>query len=74
MDMVDNLISIYNRCGDKNENKNLSPLTSADEVLWNETITKKQTKWIERFINVWEKVMDRDYERYVKKVKINKTN
>ena len=66
MDMVDKLVDIYNRWGEKKENKNLATLTSADEVLWNETITEKQTKWIERFINVWEKVMDRDYERNVK--------
>ena len=65
MDMVDKLCDIYNRWGEKEENKNLAPLTSASEVLWNETITEKQTKWIERFINVWEKVMDRDYERNV---------
>ena len=65
MDMVDKLCDIYNRWGEKEENKNLTPLTSASEVLWNETITEKQTKWIERFINVWEKVMDRDYERNV---------
>ncbi len=64
--MIDKLVDIYNRWGEKKENKNLSPLTSADEVLLNETITEKQTKWIERFINVWGKVMDRDYERNVK--------
>ena len=31
------LVNIYNRWGEKKENKNLSPLASADEVLWNET-------------------------------------
>ena len=54
--MINKLIDIYKRWGEKKENRYLFPLASADEVLLNKTITEKQTKWIKRFINVWEKV------------------
>ena len=64
--MIDKLVDIYNRWGEKKENKNLSPLTNADEVLWNETITEKQNKWIERFISIWKKVQERGYKIWIK--------
>ena len=64
--LIDKLVSIYNRWGDLEENKNLQPLESAQSVLLNKTITKKQTKWIERFLEVWKKSHERDYKQWKK--------
>ena len=50
--MINKLIDIYNNCGDKEK---LQPLDSADtELAYNINLTDKQSKWLERFIIVWE--------------------
>ena len=49
---IDRLVTIYNNFGDRQK---LSPLGSADEeLMWNSKLTKKQSKWLERFIVVWD--------------------
>jgi len=49
---IDTLVKIYNNFGDREK---LSPLGSADEeIMWNDKLTNKQVKWLERFIVVWD--------------------
>ena len=48
---IDTLVKIYKNFGDR---ENLSPLCSADEMLFDEKLTNKQKTWIERFIVVWD--------------------
>ena len=49
--MINKLIDVYNKWGDKN---NLQPLGSADEeLLGRKNLTKEQREWLEKFIEVW---------------------
>ena len=57
---IDRLITIYNNFGDREK---LSPLGSADEeLMWNSKLTKKQSKWLERFIIVWDYATNLDVQ------------
>jgi|TARA_R100001163_G_C5064220_1_gene201749 hypothetical protein len=60
--MINKLVKIYNNWGDRPENKNLQPLTSADEMLMHESATMSQCEWLERFIDVWNRAQERDYK------------
>ena len=51
---LDTLVKIYNDWGERKEQKNIFPLTSADEMLWHENVTMSQQKWLKSFIVVWE--------------------
>ena len=54
---IDLLAKIYNQWGKKN---NIYPLHSADEELFgNPNLTPKQQLWLDRFIDVWNKLEDR---------------
>ena len=54
---IDLLSKIYNQWGKKN---NIYPLYSADEeLIGNSKLTTKQQLWLERFIDVWNKLEDR---------------
>jgi len=55
---LDKLSYIYNNWGDTN---NLQPLTSADEVIRRDDLTKTQVDWLFRFINLWEETENREY-------------
>ena len=46
--MINTLVKIYNKWGENNAN--LLPLLSADEMLWHPSITTEQRKWLSRFI------------------------
>ena len=48
---IDRLVKIYNNFSVR---ENLSPLCSADEMLFDDNLTIKQRTWIERFIVVWD--------------------
>lgn len=61
--MHDLLIKIMQNWADKKENRNLHPICSADEMLWNPSITEKQTDFLERYIDVWDQVQNRDYKK-----------
>ena len=61
---IETLVKIYNNFGDR---ENLSPLCSADEMLFDDNLTIKQKNWIERFIVVWDYAQERDYEQWQKK-------
>ena len=57
---IDRLVTIYNNFGDREK---LSPLGSADEeLMWNSKLTKKQSKWLERFIVVWDYATNLDVQ------------
>ena len=54
---IDILIKIYNQWG---YNNNINDLGSADEeLMWRSNLTKKQTQWLERFIQVWDKLQNK---------------
>ena len=55
---IDRLVKIYNNFGDR---ENLSPLCSADEMLY-DNLTIKQRNWIERFIIVWDYATNLDVQ------------
>ena len=60
---IDRLVTIYNNFGDREK---LSPLGSADEeLMWNSKLTKKQSKWLERFIVVWDYATNLDVHLYM---------
>ena len=50
---LDTLVKIYNDWGERKEQKNIFPLTSADEMLWHENLTPDQEKWLQGFIVLW---------------------
>ena len=56
---IDTLVKIYKNFG---EREKLSPLLSADEMLFEPNLTKKQTIWIERFIVVWDYTTNLDVQ------------
>ena len=56
---IDRLVKIYNNFGDR---ENLSPLCSADEMLFDDNLTNKQRNWIERFIIVWDYTTNLDVQ------------
>ena len=64
---LNKLTSIYNNWGDKNK---LQPLTSADEVIRRQDLTKTQVNWLFRFINLWQETENREYILHeIKKLK-----
>jgi len=54
MQSLNLLTKLYNKWGVKKEQENIAPLTSADEMLWNENVTPKQENWLKSFIVIWE--------------------
>ena len=50
---LDTLVKIYNDWGERNEQKNIFPLTSADEMLWHEDLRPDQEEWLQSFIVLW---------------------
>ena len=56
---IDRLVTIYNNFGDREK---LSPLLSADEMLFDDNLTIKQRTWIERFIIVWDYATNLDVQ------------
>jgi hypothetical protein len=62
--MIDTLVKIYNKWGDRPENNNLQPLGSADEMLMSEIATIDQCYWLERFIDVWNRTQERERKQH----------
>ena len=56
---IDKLVKIFNNFGDREK---LSPLLSADEMLFDDNLTNKQRNWIERFIVVWDYTTNLDVQ------------
>ena len=56
---IDRLVKIYVNFGDRQK---LSPLLSADEMLFEPKLTNKQRNWIERFIIVWDYTTNLDVQ------------
>ena len=63
---IERLVKIYNNFGDR---ENLSPLCSADEMLFDDNLTIKQRTWIERFIVLWDYTQERNYKKWLQKKK-----
>ena len=51
MDHITKLVDIYNRWLDNKENQNVDKV-SASEALWGESLTVKQTKYLEIYISL----------------------
>ena len=65
MDTYNTLTKLYQRWLQRNK---LNPLISADDLLYdhhcgNITLSNIQEKWIRKFINVWSKAEDREFEK-----------
>ena len=57
---IDYLTKIYLKWGEEN---NIEDIGSADEeLMWNINLNDKQTKWLERFIFVWNKLETKRYK------------
>ena len=56
---IEKLVDLYNNFGDREK---LSPLLSADEMLFDDNLTNKQRNWIERFIIVWDYTTNLDVQ------------
>ncbi len=56
---IERLVDIYKNFGDREK---LSPLLSADEMLFDDNLTIKQRTWIERFIIVWDYATNLDVQ------------
>ena len=56
---IERLVEIYINFGDREK---LSPLLSADEMLFEPKLTNKQRSWIERFIVVWDYTTNLDVQ------------
>ena len=56
---IEKLVDLYNNFGDREK---LSPLLSADEMLFDDNLTNKQRNWIERFIVVWDYTTNLDVQ------------
>jgi hypothetical protein len=65
MDHITKLVDIYSRWLDNKENHNVDKV-SASEALWGESLTVKQTEYLERFIYLWDKAELINYSREVK--------
>tara|TARA_R100001509_G_C4833529_1_gene204117 strand:+ start:560 stop:736 length:177 start_codon:yes stop_codon:yes gene_type:complete len=56
---IDYLTKIYLKWGEEND---IEDIGSADEeLMWNINLNDKQTKWLERFIFVWNKLETKRY-------------
>ncbi len=55
--MINKLIDIYNKWGDKN---NLQPLESADAELLRNDLTVDQYAFLIKFCEVWDKAQERE--------------
>mgnify|MGYP003143045633 FL=1 len=51
---LDTLVKIYNDWGEREKQKNIYPLTSADEMLFHENVTMAQKSWLKSFIVLWD--------------------
>jgi|TARA_R100000231_G_scaffold3417_1_gene6175 hypothetical protein len=56
---IETLVKIYKNFGEREQ---LSPLLSADEMLFETNLSKKQINWIERFIIVWDYTTNLDVQ------------
>ena len=49
---IDLLVKIYKKWGEDND---IEDLGSADEeLIWNSNLNDKQTKWLEKFVKIWD--------------------
>ena len=51
---IDILVKVYKKWGQDNNIKNLG--SADEELMWNPNLNKKQVKWLEKFILLWDKI------------------
>jgi len=68
--MINKLIDIYNKWGDKN---NLQPLESADAELLRNDLTVDQYAFLIKFCEVWDKAQERERELQASSCKRHET-
>ena len=52
------LVKIYNKWGVDND---IESIGSADEeLMWNSNLNDKQTKWLKKFIEIWDKLQNKN--------------
>nr|BAR27837.1 hypothetical protein [uncultured Mediterranean phage uvMED] len=55
---IDLLVKIYNKWGVDND---IESIGSADEeLMWNSNLNDKQIKWLEKFIEIWDKLQNKN--------------
>tara|TARA_B110000858_G_scaffold75755_1_gene87889 strand:- start:359 stop:532 length:174 start_codon:yes stop_codon:yes gene_type:complete len=55
---IDLLVKIYNKWGVDND---IESIGSADEeLMWNSNLNDKQTKWLKKFIEIWDKLQNKN--------------
>tara|TARA_R100001460_G_C3473326_1_gene167426 strand:- start:429 stop:644 length:216 start_codon:yes stop_codon:yes gene_type:complete len=69
MSKIDQLVEIYNKWGNAN---GISPLPSADDLRFDgvngkRKISNKQIQWLDKFIKVWNRAEDHEYEKWREK-------
>lgn len=69
MSKIDKLVEIYNKWGNAN---GISPLPSADDLRFDgvngkRKISNKQIQWLDKFIKVWNRAEDHEYEKWREK-------
>ena len=69
-DHITNLVEIYNRWLDKDENQNVDKGSADDVLLFDESLTEDQKTWLRRFCDLWEEAME--HEQLLKYYKENK--
>ena len=69
MSKIDQLVEIYNKWGNAN---GISPLPSADDLRFDgvngkRKISNKQIQWLDKFIKVWNRAEDHEYQKWREK-------
>ena len=59
---LDTLVKIYNDWGERKEQKNIYPLTSADEMLLHENLRMSQKSWVSSFIVLWDNAEKKTFD------------
>ena len=60
-DHITNLVEIYNRWLDRDENKNVDKGSADDVLMFDESLTEDQQKWLRRFCDLWEEAYEHEY-------------
>jgi len=59
---IDILTKIYNQWGNQNKINNLG--SADEELMWRPNLTEKQSKWLEKFIKIWDKLQNQERIKY----------
>tara|TARA_R110002167_G_scaffold332150_1_gene538991 strand:- start:198 stop:410 length:213 start_codon:yes stop_codon:yes gene_type:complete len=59
---IDILVKIYKKWGENNDIENIG--SADEELMWNSNLDKKQSEWLEKFIEIWDRMQNRDYKKW----------